>query len=424
MIDTVQLLQEHVDRSNTMNGHALLQRAGELIQAGDVERGAALCRQRAANRNRDIPDALHLLAMATRSSDPQDAERLFRRVCRVRRDSRACVSISPISCVRTIERAKRSRSARSDRDGARFRSGLVQPRHSAARHRTAGGSGTIARARRTRCRRPMQPVGNCAPQSRNSVATFAAAISACRTGLRHAPAAARLHYSLGQLLREDCRFAEAAQAYEAAHRTRLRRARSLSQSRRGTSGGRPQRAGSHRTRHRRHAPSAGRIAAPVARRPALGDRRARRSVGAPVASGAATHPQDATLWHTLAGLLKKLDRIGRVGRGARRSEAFGLSAHARISWCWKQFATRAPATSRRQRDCSTASSPSIRRAPDIASRSSNTCCPPAIRHARSRCAPRSSRQIPTNSSRGLTAARRGNCSATRAAAGCSTTNAW
>jgi len=46
----------------------------------------------------------------------------------------------------------------------------------------------------------------------------AAAIALCREGLRHAPTAGRLHYSLAQLLRQECSFAEAADAYEAALR--------------------------------------------------------------------------------------------------------------------------------------------------------------------------------------------------------------
>lgn len=45
---------------------------------------------------------------------------------------------------------------------------------------------------------------------------IAGAIAACRQGLERVPAAPRLHYSLGQLLREDCEFAAAAEAYECA----------------------------------------------------------------------------------------------------------------------------------------------------------------------------------------------------------------
>lgn len=50
-------------------------------------------------------------------------------------------------------------------------------------------------------------------QSRGNLAE---AINACREGLKHSPEAARLHYSLAQLLREDCEFEEAAGAYAAA----------------------------------------------------------------------------------------------------------------------------------------------------------------------------------------------------------------
>jgi predicted Zn-dependent protease len=42
------------------------------------------------------------------------------------------------------------------------------------------------------------------------------AIQACREGLKHVPQAPRLHYSLGQLLRQECEFEESASAYAAA----------------------------------------------------------------------------------------------------------------------------------------------------------------------------------------------------------------
>ncbi|WOJ92364.1 putative 2OG-Fe(II) oxygenase [Congregibacter variabilis] len=42
------------------------------------------------------------------------------------------------------------------------------------------------------------------------------ALELCRAGLKHSPKAPRLHYSLAQLLRQDCEFAEAAKAYEQA----------------------------------------------------------------------------------------------------------------------------------------------------------------------------------------------------------------
>ncbi len=44
----------------------------------------------------------------------------------------------------------------------------------------------------------------------------AEAIAACREGIKHSPEAARLHYSLGQLLRQECDFDAAADAYAAA----------------------------------------------------------------------------------------------------------------------------------------------------------------------------------------------------------------
>ncbi len=206
----------------------------------------------------------------------------------------------------------------------------------------------------------MRRAGNCAPQSNSSAATSPLRSRRAEPDLRHAPAAARLHYSLGQLLREDCRFAEAARAYEAAHaygfdtpdlyRTAARRISKPATANRLSPCSMPASLAirDDALLHRLRA------------RPALGNRRAQairwRTSGKPPA----THPRDATLWHTLAGLLKRLDRTDEVGRGIGRSEAFGLSAHAGPRGAGSASAARVPATSRKQLDCSTRSLRSIR----------------------------------------------------------------
>ena len=155
-----------------MNGHALLQRAADLIQAGNVGDGAAACRQLLASQP-GHPDALHLLAMATRSSDPQDAERLFREsLARAPRAAERAASISPISCARRVGWPRQKPLLRAATEMAPdFVPGWYNLGHSAAPRGTAGGSGTLREPGPTRFRRRMRRVGNCAPRSSSSAAT-------------------------------------------------------------------------------------------------------------------------------------------------------------------------------------------------------------------------------------------------------------
>ncbi len=153
---------------------------------------------------------------------------------------------------------------------------------------------------------------------------LAAAIAACRTGLRHAPAAARLHYSLGQLLREDCRFAEAARAYEAALATgfespELYRNRGEAHLEAGDS------------EHALTVLDAGVTRYPdnaLLHRLRAGLHWETGAPGDPVArlwQAARSNPRDATLWHTLAAVLKRLDRIGEADAALDEADASGCT---------------------------------------------------------------------------------------------------
>src|SRR5512143_443428 len=179
-----------------MNSNALLQRAAELIQAGNVVDGAAVCHQLLASQP-GHPDALHLLAMATRSSDPQGAELLFRKSL-ARAPRQPSVLVNFANFLRTSGRpAEAEPMLRAATEIApdfvpgwynlgnalRLAGRLDEAEHCAAR--TNALSPAYAAGWELRAAIEQQR-GN-----------LAAAIAACRTGLRHAPAAARLYYALG-----------------------------------------------------------------------------------------------------------------------------------------------------------------------------------------------------------------------------------
>jgi tetratricopeptide (TPR) repeat protein len=150
-----------------------------------------------------------------------------------------------------------------------------------------------------------------------------AAIAACRTGLEHTPTAARLHYSLGQLLRQECEFSQAADAYARAQEhgydtpeLYINRLEALSDAgdiegalRCADSGLAqfPDSAPLHKTRAHLHW-EAGLAGDPVE----------------PLRSAARAHPGNATLWYTLARLL---DRLG------RRDDSVAAIAEARKHGC-------------------------------------------------------------------------------------------
>ncbi len=290
-----------------MNGQALLQRAADLIQAGNVGDGAALCRQLLASQPGQ-PDALHLLAMATRASDPQDAERLFRESL-VRAPRQPAVRVNFANFLRASNRTAEAEM-------------LLRETTETAPQFVAGwyNLGILLRqagrleeaehcASQTNALSPAYAAGwelrAAIEQQRGDLA---AAISACRTGLRHAPAAARLHYSLGQLLREDCRFAEAAQAYEAAlacgfDTPELYRNRGEAHLEAGDSATALTVLDAGVTRYPDNA---------LLHRLRAGLHWETSTPGDPVArlwDAARGNPSDPTMWHTLVALLKRLDRV-------------------------------------------------------------------------------------------------------------------
>src|SRR5262245_19168811 len=192
-----------------------MRRAAALMQAGNISDGAALCRQVLANVPGQ-PDALHLLAMAARENDPNVAEALFR-------DSLSRAPRQP-SVLVNFGNFLRSRGRASEGEALLRRAIDFAPDFVPGWYNL----GILLRGdnRLDEALRCANKVTTLAPryaagwellaaveQRRDNLAT---AIAACSEGLRHAPDAARLQYSLAQLLRQDCSFAEAATAYEQA----------------------------------------------------------------------------------------------------------------------------------------------------------------------------------------------------------------
>jgi predicted Zn-dependent protease len=167
-----------------MERTAMLQRAATLMQDGRIAEGEALCRQVLQSAPVQ-PEALHLLAMAARNrGNVAEAESLLRQTIQSAPDRVPgwySLGILLLGAGK-LEEAKRCAA----------RVTLLAPRH-------APGWELLAAIEQRQGR-------------------LAAAIAACRQGVLHTPTASRLHYSLGQLLREDCSFAEAAGAYDDAQR--------------------------------------------------------------------------------------------------------------------------------------------------------------------------------------------------------------
>ena len=163
---------------------AKLQQAATLLQGGRVAEGEALCRQvlKAAPAQ---PEALHLLAMAARARGAAaEAESLLRQA----------IQVAP--------------------DFVPGWYGLGMLLHGAGQFSEAGRCAT-----RVTALAPRHAAGwELLAAAEQKQGHLDAAIAACRQGLGHAPAASRLHYSLGQLLRQDCSFAEAVLAYDDAGR--------------------------------------------------------------------------------------------------------------------------------------------------------------------------------------------------------------
>lgn len=167
-----------------MEQAAMLQQAATLMQGGRIAEGEALCR-RVLQAAPAQPQALHLLAMAARHRGAAaEAEALLRQAVQLAPDF--------VPGWHSLGLLLLGVGKLDEANPCATRVTALAPRH-------APGWELLAAIEQRQGR-------------------LAAALAACRQGLLHAPNAKRLHYSLGQLLREDCSFAEAVRAYDDALR--------------------------------------------------------------------------------------------------------------------------------------------------------------------------------------------------------------
>lgn len=199
-----------------MNLAEAIRQSVALMRAGRRAEGTALCRK-VLELAPGQPDALHLLAMAARDrADVATAERLFREALSAApRRADILVNFGNFLSAHGREREARSRlseAVESDPNGVSgwYHLGLLSLK-----------TGDLPEARRCATRAAglaprHAPAWELLAAVQQKAGETDAAIASCRQGIRQQAAAPRLHYSLGQLLRQECEFEEAATAYETA----------------------------------------------------------------------------------------------------------------------------------------------------------------------------------------------------------------
>ena len=196
----------------------MLRQAASAMQAGRADTAAGLCRE-VLKLAPGQPDAHHLLAMASAArGDAAGAEEHFRESL-----SRAPGRPDILANYGNFLRRRgdlvqaRSQLRKATKKGPEFAPAWHSLGLLLLEERDLGEA--LRCARRVTEIAPADAPGwelLAAVEQKRGQAD--AAIAACREGLRRSPAAARLHYSLGQLLRQECEFAEAAEAYEQARK--------------------------------------------------------------------------------------------------------------------------------------------------------------------------------------------------------------
>lgn len=201
-----------------MQERAMLQQAASLIQSGHRDQGTALC-QEVLRSNPANADAVHLLAMACRDAgDLARAEELFRK----------SLSIAPrrpdfhVNLALLLRNQGRSTDARKHlRRALKSAPDFVPGWHQLGLLLLAEGElGEALRCARklTGLAKDYAPGWELLAAVQQKLDDPLAAIRTCRSGLQEAPGNPRLHYSLAQLLRQECQFEEASEHYENALR--------------------------------------------------------------------------------------------------------------------------------------------------------------------------------------------------------------
>lgn len=306
-----------------MNLAEAIQQAVALMQAGRQAESVALCRK-VLEVAPGQSDALHLLAMAARDQgDAATAERLFQQALSgAPRRADILVNFGNFLLAQGREREARSRLSKAVKSDPKLVSGWYHLGLLSLK------TGDLREARRcatraTRLAPRHTPAWELLAAVQQKGGETDAAISTCRQAIRHQAGAPRLHYSLGQLLRQECEFEEAATAYETALKqgyTTPDAYRNLAEAwleaghpdeamAAADSGVQrfPEHAPLHRIRSRMH----WELEAP-------GD------PVQPLWQSARANPGNADLWRTLAELLNRLER---------KDEARGVLAEARTVGC-------------------------------------------------------------------------------------------
>lgn len=306
-----------------MNLANAIQQSVALMQAGRQAESVALC-HKVLEAAPGQPDALQLLAMAARDrGEPTAAEELFQKALAAA-PGRADILVNFGNFLSSQGREREAKSRLSKaikRDpklvAAWYHKGLLSLK-----------TGDVNDAKRCATRATLlapehAPAWELLAAVQQKAGEIDAAIATCRKLIRQQPEAPRMHYSLGQLLRQDCEFEEAAAAYELAlEQGHTTPDTYLNMTEAWLEAGQPDKAmaaadsgvdrfSEHAALHRARARLHRELDAP----------------GDPVErlwQAARAAPGNADLWHTLAKLLHRLER---------KDEACAALAEARERGC-------------------------------------------------------------------------------------------
>ncbi len=201
-----------------MNLAEAIQQSVALMKAGRQAESTALC-HKVLEVAPGQPDVLHLLAMAARDrGEPAAAEELFRKALSAApRRADILVNFGNFLSSQGRDREAKSRLQKAIKwdpklMSAWYHQGLLSLK-----------TGDLREARRCATRATLLaprhlPAWELLAAVQQKCGETEAAIATCRQVIRQQPDAPRMHYSLGQLLRQECEFEEAGAAYETAVR--------------------------------------------------------------------------------------------------------------------------------------------------------------------------------------------------------------
>ena len=205
-------------RHDDMNLAEAIQQSVALMKAGRQAESTALC-HKVLEVAPGQPDVLHLLAMAARDrGEPAAAEELFRKALSAApRRADILVNFGNFLSSQGRDSEAKLRLSKAIKRGPKlvsawYHKGLLSLK-----------TGDLPDAKRCATRATLLaprhvPAWELLAAVQQKCGETDAAIATCRQVIRQQPDAPRMHYSLGQLLRQECDFEAAARAYETAVR--------------------------------------------------------------------------------------------------------------------------------------------------------------------------------------------------------------